>query len=130
MTWKFQKFDNIDLNGSTSLSVIDGAPRPVPLRIEQAVNKACADQDGVRPGSSQMLFRAGESNLKCQADGRGDRLSAAEVAILEKWYGGAKNSKGEQLYPGGVPLGVRGIPAVVANWLADWPRSTHSGARQ
>ena len=36
--------------------------------------------------------------------GRPDCLTAAEVQALEKWYGGAKNSKGEQIYPG-MPLG-------------------------
>ena len=32
-------------------------------------------------------------------------LASEEVAVLEKWYGGARDSRGSQLYPGGVPRG-------------------------
>jgi len=70
--------------------------------VEAAVNKACADQDGVVPDPRKRSFKP--LSLKCQGNGADDCLTPAEVAVLQKWYGGAKNSKGEQLYPGGVPL--------------------------
>jgi hypothetical protein len=71
--------------------------------VEAAVNKACADQDGVVQDPRKCPFKP--ASLQCQANGADDCLTPAEVTVLQKWYGGAKNSKGEQLYPGGVPLG-------------------------
>jgi feruloyl esterase len=97
----------------------DGKPilaQPKVKLVEAAVNKACADQDGVVQDPRKCSFKP--ATLKCQADGGGDCLSAAEVAVLEKWYGGAKNSKGEQLYPGGVPLGSE---AYWPLWLTGLP---------
>jgi feruloyl esterase len=97
----------------------EGRPIFGPSRVkvvEQAVNKACADQDGVVQDPRKCSFKP--ASLKCQADGGGDCLSAAEVAVLEKWYGGAKNSKGDQLYPGGVPLGSE---AYWPRWLTGLP---------
>ena len=45
------------------------------------------------------------TSLRCRAGDGADCLTAAEVGVLEKWYAGARDSKGRQLYPGGVPLG-------------------------
>jgi hypothetical protein len=50
--------------------------------------------------------------------------TAASRFPARKMVGGAKNSKGEQLYPGGAPLGA------VAARLADWPECAHSSVRQ
>lgn len=84
----------------------DGKPILAPSKvklIEAAVNKACADEDGVVQDPRKCAFKP--KSLQCSAAAGDDCLTAAEVTVLDKWYGGAKNSKGEQIYPGGVPPG-------------------------
>jgi feruloyl esterase len=70
--------------------------------IAKAVYDACAGDDGLIDDPAQCQFEP--SSLACQGAGGPDCLTAAEIETLEKWYGGARNSKGEQIYPG-VPLG-------------------------
>jgi hypothetical protein len=45
------------------------------------------------------------NSLLCGENQNGGCLTAEQVATLKAWYGGPKNSTGEQLYPGGLPLG-------------------------
>ena len=70
--------------------------------IAKAVYDACAGDDGLIDDPAQCEFEP--SSLACQGVDGPDCLTAAEIETLEKWYGGATNSKGEQIYPG-VPLG-------------------------
>jgi hypothetical protein len=84
--------------------------------IQAAVNKACADEDGLVQDPRKCQFKP--ASLQCSAGGSDDCLTAAEVAVLDKWYGGVKNSKGEQLYPGGVPPGSE---AYWPLWLTGFP---------
>ena len=88
--------------------------------VEAAVNKACADPDGVVPDPRKCSFKP--ESLRCQANDAGDCLTPAEIAVLQKWYDGPKNSKGEQLYPGGVPLGSE---AYWPLWLTGLPTGQH-----
>jgi hypothetical protein len=60
--------------------------------IQAAVNKACADEDGLVQDPRKCQFKP--ASLQCSAGGSDDCLTAAEVAVLDKWYGGVKNSKG------------------------------------
>ena len=70
--------------------------------IAKAVYDACAGEDGLIDDPAQCQFEP--SSLPCQGADGPDCLTAPEIETLEKWYGGARNSKGEQIYPG-VPLG-------------------------
>ena len=70
--------------------------------IAKAVYDACAGEDGLIDDPAQCQFEP--SSLACQGADGPDCLTAPEIETLEKWYGGARNSKGEQIYPG-VPLG-------------------------
>jgi feruloyl esterase len=75
--------------------------------IEKAVYQACDAKDGLKDGliddPRKCDFQPG--SLKCKSADGPDCLTEAEVKVLEKWYGGAKNSRGDQLYPGGIPMG-------------------------
>jgi pimeloyl-ACP methyl ester carboxylesterase len=74
----------------------------VPL-IRDAVAKQCGDATGLITDPAACAFRP--ASLMCKSGQNSDCLSEAEVAVLEKWYEGPKNSKGEQVYPGGLPKG-------------------------
>jgi hypothetical protein len=80
--------------------------------VEDAVYKQCADQGGLVSRPLQCQFRP--SSLQCKGEDGLTCLTAAQVDVLDKWYGGPKNSEGEQLYPGGLPVGSE--PFWV-NWL-------------
>ena len=84
--------------------------------IETAVNKLCADEDGLVQDPRKCQFNP--QSLQCHGSETGNCLSADEVTVLDKWYGGVKNSRGEQLYPGGVPLGSE---AYWPLWLTGLP---------
>jgi feruloyl esterase len=74
----------------------------VPL-IRDAVLKQCGDADGLISDPAACPFKP--AGLVCKPGQQSDCLTEAEAKVLEKWYAGPKNSKGEQLYPGGLPLG-------------------------
>jgi feruloyl esterase len=85
-----------------------GAGRPIfstskRKLVEDAVAKACAGPDGLIEDPRTCPFKP--ASLKCTEGDGSDCLSAAEAGVLEKWYGGPKSPTGEQLYPGGIPLG-------------------------
>lgn len=88
--------------------------------VQDAVTKACDGADGVEDGMvsapEQCSFKP--ASLQCKPGAEGpDCLTAPEVGVLEKWYAGPTNSRGEALYPGGIPLGSE------ANW-ARWLTGT------
>ncbi|THD46311.1 MAG: tannase/feruloyl esterase family alpha/beta hydrolase [Bradyrhizobium sp.] len=80
--------------------------------VEDAVYKQCADKGGLISRPLQCQFDP--VSLQCKSGDGPECLSAAQVGVLNKWYGGPKNSAGQQLYPGGLPLGSEPF---WANWL-------------
>ena len=75
--------------------------------IRDRVYEACDAKDGLKDGliDDPRACNFKPASLRCRTGDAADCLSAAEVGVLEKWYAGAHDSKGKQLYPGGVPLG-------------------------
>ena len=75
--------------------------------VQDAVYAACDEKDGLKDGlisdPRQCDFKP--ASLQCKAGNAADCLTEAEVGVLEKWYRGPVNSKGQQLYPGGIPMG-------------------------
>ena len=70
--------------------------------LAEAVSDACAGEDGLIEDPAQCQFKP--ASLACQGADAADCLTAAEIQVIEKWYGGARTSQGEQIYPG-LPLG-------------------------
>jgi Tannase and feruloyl esterase len=90
----------------------------VPM-LAKAVYAACAGPDGLIEDPRQCRFEP--KSLQCPGADGPDCLTAAEVRTLEAWYGGPRNGKGEQVYPG-VPKGSEPYWSL---WLtaeneADW----------
>ncbi|HEX9772453.1 MAG TPA: tannase/feruloyl esterase family alpha/beta hydrolase [Steroidobacteraceae bacterium] len=76
---------------------------------------ACPAKSGSEPNSQGGPGKIGsEPNSTC--------LAPDEVAVLEKWYGGPHDSRGKQLYPGGVP---RGSEPYWPLWLTGVPGTTN-----
>lgn len=99
MSWLMQA--NMDAQGNWILK-----PGKEKL-IGDAVMAACDALDGTTDGliGDPRRCNADLSSLQCSTENGSDCLSKAELGVLEKWRSGPKNSKGEQLYPGGVPFG-------------------------
>jgi pimeloyl-ACP methyl ester carboxylesterase len=74
----------------------------VPL-VRDAVSKECGDAVGLIADPAACTFKP--ASLLCKPGQNSECLSEAKVGVLEKWYGGSKNSKGEQIFPGGLPKG-------------------------
>jgi pimeloyl-ACP methyl ester carboxylesterase len=74
----------------------------VPL-IRDAVAKQCGDATGLVTDPAACTFKP--ASLICKPGQNSECLSAAEAEVLEKWYAGPRNSRGEQVYPGGLPKG-------------------------
>ena len=74
----------------------------VPL-IRDAVAKQCGDATGLVTDPAACTFKP--ASLICKPGQNSQCLSAAEAEVLEKWYAGPRNSRGEQVYPGGLPKG-------------------------
>jgi feruloyl esterase len=83
------------------------SPAKLPL-LQRAVAAACGDKDGLVADPRRCAFAP--ETLQCKAGEAADCLSAAEVGVLQKWYGGAHDARGAELYPGGIP------PGSEANW--------------
>ena len=88
----------------------DGKPvigQPKLALLTKAVVDACDTIDGLKDGliDDPRACDFKPASLRCRAGDGADCLTAAEVGVLEKWYAGARDSKGRQLYPGGIPLG-------------------------
>jgi feruloyl esterase len=75
--------------------------------IRDKVYEACDAKDGLKDGliDDPRACDFKPASLRCRAGDDADCLTAAEVGVIEKWYAGARDSKGRQLYPGGIPLG-------------------------
>jgi tannase/feruloyl esterase len=75
--------------------------------VQDAVYAACDEKDGVRDGiiADPRTCDFKPSSLQCKASNAPDCLTQAEVGVLEKWYRGPVNSRGQTLYPGGIPMG-------------------------
>ncbi len=75
--------------------------------IHQAVLEQCDGLDGVEDGllADPRACPFDPSSLQCQGEDTSACLSAAEVDVVAAWYAGPRNSAGEQLYPGGQPVG-------------------------
>lgn len=78
--------------------------------ISAAVLRACDARDGVKDGilndPTQCHFNP--STLLCKAGDSAACLTAPQVAALSRIYGGLKDSKGAQLFPGYMPGGELG----------------------
>jgi feruloyl esterase len=86
--------------------------------VAEAVLERCDARDGLRDGivSDATACDFTPSSLACSAGPAADCLTPAEVKTLERWYAGPTNSRGEKLYPGGVP---RGSETYWSLWLVD-----------
>jgi pimeloyl-ACP methyl ester carboxylesterase len=75
--------------------------------LEHAVYEACGEKIGVKEPviADPRACHFKPSALQCRAGDAADCLTEAEVGAAEKIYGGPVNSRGQRLYPGGVPLG-------------------------
>jgi pimeloyl-ACP methyl ester carboxylesterase len=75
--------------------------------LEHAVYEACGEKNGIKDSviADPRACHFKPAVLQCRAGNAADCLTQAEVGAAEKIYGGPVNSRGQQLYPGGVPLG-------------------------
>lgn len=82
--------------------------------VRDAVYGSCDAKDGLEDGLITDPRRCAfdPASLVCKGGDAAGCLTEAEVGVLKKWYGGAVNSRGERLYPGGIPLGSE----------PNWPR--------
>jgi feruloyl esterase len=106
----------------------DGHSRIFPVAkvglVRDAVYRACDGTDGLKDElvSDPRRCEFRPASLQCRAgDNAADCLTAAEVGVLERWYAGPTNGRGERLYPGGIPLGSE------PNW-ARWLTGTDAAA--
>ncbi len=92
---------NIGADGNDIISFTD-----LKLIIE-AVYEACDGIDGLKDGLIDYPPECefDPVSLLCGDDDSENCLTAEQIETLKTWYGGPKNSAGEQLYPGGFPLG-------------------------
>ena len=72
-------------------------PEDAPV-VRDAVVAACDGLDGVEDG---MVSNPNQ----CRFDPATLDLAPEKIAVLQAWYDSARNSAGEELYPGGVPVG-------------------------
>lgn len=92
---------NLDADGNSILT-----PEKLPM-IRDAVLAACDANDGVEDGVIQNPRACAwePSELQCLGRERENCLTSDQVTVAEKIYGGAYNSKGERLFPGGMSKG-------------------------
>jgi feruloyl esterase len=78
--------------------------------IEAAVVAACDARDGVKDGVIDDPTKCGfkPATLLCNGVESAACLTQPQITALEKIYAGARNSKGEQVYPGFLPGGEAG----------------------
>jgi Tannase and feruloyl esterase len=88
-------------NGKSILS-----PAKVKL-LQEGVYTACGEKIGLANPviADPRACHFKPSTLQCRADDGADCLTQAEVNLAEKIYSGPVNSRGQRLYPSGVPLG-------------------------
>jgi hypothetical protein len=88
----------------------DDKPVLSPTKVKtlaDAVYSACAEKNdttnAVIPDPRACHFNV--SNLQCRAGGGANCLNDAEIATAKRIYRGPVNSRGQTLYPGGIPPG-------------------------
>jgi Tannase and feruloyl esterase len=79
--------------------------------IEAATLSACDTNDGVKDGVIDDPSRCNfdPAVLLCSGPESNTCLTQPQITALKKIYGGARNSKGEQLFPGWSPGGEMGF---------------------
>jgi hypothetical protein len=123
LAWVVQA--NTDASGKAIL-------QPLAMKlVAAAVYAACDSVDGSKDGliDDPRACTWQPGSLACRAEATGC-LSPAEVQVLERWYGGVKDSRGRALYPGGIPLGsepywpawLGGSPSVGRRFADDFLR--------
>jgi feruloyl esterase len=102
--------------GSDGKPILTAAKIPL---VQKAVYAACAGEGGLVDDPRTCRFQP--KDLQCHAGQGPDCLSETEIGVLDKWYGGAKTSKGEQIYPG-LPLGSEPYWTfwITGKDLSDW----------
>jgi hypothetical protein len=99
-----------DMNATLAdpASYIPAAKMPA---VEAAAVAACDALDGVKDGVIDDPTRCHftPSTLLCKGPDSNTCLTQPQVTALEKIYGGAKDSKGEQVFPGFSPGGEGGM---------------------
>ncbi|WP_327644724.1 tannase/feruloyl esterase family alpha/beta hydrolase [Micromonospora zamorensis] len=86
--------------------IVDAAAAAV---VNQGVQAACDGvvKDGVVDDPRACRFDP--ATLLCpQGAAAAGCLSAAQVAVVKKWYDSPRDNRGRALYPGGLPLGSEG----------------------
>jgi feruloyl esterase len=75
--------------------------------ITERVYSVCDEIDGFKDGliETPCDCELELEELLCDELQKDNCLTKRQVETLKAWYGGPKNSAGEQLYPGGLPLG-------------------------
>ncbi|HYL38110.1 MAG TPA: tannase/feruloyl esterase family alpha/beta hydrolase [Bryobacteraceae bacterium] len=79
--------------------------------IEAAAVEACDALDGVKDGviDDPTMCHFTPAKLLCSGAESDSCLTAPQVAALEKIYGGVRNVKGDQVFPGFEPGGEAGV---------------------
>jgi len=111
----------LDETGTTALHLIwsgranldaDGEPILSPARVEQIHRRIIAScdefdgsPDGIIEDPRTCAWREILPACRAGSQPRDDCFNAAEIDVLEKLYGGARNSAGELLVPGGLQPG-------------------------
>jgi serine/threonine protein kinase len=87
--------------------------------ISAAVMSACDGLDGINDGiiNDPRQCHFDPSVLRCQGAESDSCLTSAQVSQLRKIYGGLRNSKGQQLFPGYMPGGEEGEDGWAA-WIS------------
>ena len=102
---------NIGPDGKNIIS-----PNDLELIID-AVYQTCDSIDGLKDGliSDPSACNFDPESLICNEDENKGCLTVEQVETLKAWYGGPKNSAGDQLYPGGLPMGSEPFWGVVTS---------------
>ena len=102
---------NLDAQGRAILT-----PAKV-AAMGKAALAACDRLDGLTDGliADPTACRWTPRALACGASATPDCLTPADIAAAERIYGGARNARGERLFPGGMPPGSehQWVPAFV-----------------
>ncbi|MDX2221636.1 MAG: tannase/feruloyl esterase family alpha/beta hydrolase, partial [Rhodospirillaceae bacterium] len=108
----------------------DGTPimssAKVPL-LRKAVMAKCDTLDGVEDDVLQdpRACAFDPAELQCKSRDRADCLTAAEVEVARKIYGGAHDSRGNRIFPGGMAPGseYEWVPAFIGADAANGARA-------
>ncbi len=88
----------------------DGKPILSTLKaklVSETAYATCDAKDGAQDGviADPRACDFKPAALLCRAGQNSECLSTAEVEVVDKWYAGPKDSRGRQLFPGGIPVG-------------------------